>query len=122
VFQFFKINILFLILLLFGHSELVAGSDAVDIQVANLCILNEDYLDKHTTEFEVLESELDIVDEGATPRRFFDNFAISYIEKQPYIDFLHCIFPIVPIRGATYEEAFPKQNAGYGLLYLQYLF
>lgn len=124
MFQIFRVNIILLIVLLFSHFEFVAGNDTFDAEswsLHNPCL---EYETEHTAQYEIQEAEYELVDEGSVPRRYNDSCkVICCCNRQQYIDFLHCIFPVIPIRGAPHEdEGVPKQLSGYGMLYLQYLF
>lgn len=124
MFQIFRVNIILLIVLLFSHSELMAGNDTFDGESRVWYHFCTEYDNEHTAQYEIQEAEYELVDEGSVPRRYQDSSkVICCNNRQQYIDFLHCIFPVIPIRGAPREnEGVPKQLAGYGMLYLQYLF
>lgn len=124
MFQIFRVNILLLIVLLFGHVNILAGNGFPDAErwahyYSWTCGEAE-----YTAQYEIQEAAYELVDEGSVPRRYSDVTKMTcYPGRQQYIDFLHCIFPVVPVRGAPRDdESAPKQLSGYGMLYLQYLF
>lgn len=86
-------------------------------------LFDDDYLDEISV-FSKAVDEFQTLDDARLLRRNSATIAKVIIDKnqQLYLDFLQLIFSTVTNIGAPFECVVPKQLAGYGLLYLQYLF